>query len=80
MLKLRAVLALMAVMVALLVGSGVASAGVMWCEVGCPPPIESGLVQSPDVQNGRGLPTPQFTNPNGKFDNSLPPGMAKAAK
>ncbi len=71
--RLRLVVSLSFAAVALLVGSGVASASVGWCDIGCPPPIESGKVAAPHP----GMPTPQFQDSNGKFVNNLPPGFNK---
>ena len=75
-------------MVALFAGGGVASAGMAWCEIGCPPPMEAGLVANPG-HNPHGMPTPQYENANGKFvtftDSQgntvhLPPGVGKKAE
>ncbi len=75
----------MTLMVALFLGSGVASAGMAWCEIGSPPPMDAGIAGNP-LQNPHGMPTPDFQNNNGKFTDNpvvpgalLPPGMTQAA-
>jgi hypothetical protein len=71
--KLRLGIVLASVMVGLISSSGIAWAGMSWCDLGCPPPMESGKVANPG-HNPHGMPTPQFQNSNGKFVNNLPPG------
>ncbi len=75
--RLRLLIVSATLMVALFVGSGVASAGVAWCEIGSPPPMDTtvsgGGTLAPNPQNNpHGMPTPLFKNANGKFsDNNI---------
>lgn len=71
MYKLRTLAVVSGLMAALFAGSGVASAGMSWCDVGCPPPMEAGRVENPQ-HNPNYMPTPDY---NGQF--VLPPGMSK---
>lgn len=68
---LRLTLVVAMTMVALFVGSGVASAGLAWCEIGSPPPMDTpvadGGTLAPRPDNGHPMPTPLFQNANGKF-------------
>lgn len=91
--RLRIVLVLAMALVAMFVTSSAAFAGLEWCDVGSPPPMDTGIAPNPD-KNPNGMPTPMFQNKNGKFDANplagteggppagalVPPGMAKAAK
>ena len=91
--RLRLFLVAATLMVALFTGSGIASAGVAWCDWGSPPPMDNGMVENPQ-NNPNGMPTPEFKNANGKFIENplagqeggapagsvLPPGMDKAKK
>ncbi len=83
--RLRLLVVSATLMVALFLGSGVASAGMAWCEVGSPPPMDAGMVNNPQ-HNPHGMPTPTFKNSNDKFTDNpmvpgalLPPGMTQAA-
>lgn len=79
--RLRLTIAAATLGITLFVGSGVASAGVEWCDWGCPPPFETGKT-APRA----GMPTPQFKDSNGKFVTVtvkegqtavVPPGVGK---
>ncbi len=80
---MRLAIAAGTLLVALLVSSGVASAGVAWCDLGSPPPMDASLVTNPQ-NNPNGMPTPQYKNANGKFVSNpvvqgalLPSGVGK---
>ena len=88
--RLRLLVLSATLMAALFLGSGVASAGMAWCDVGSPPPMDtptSGGYLAPNPQlNPNGMPTPLFKDANGKFTPNpvvpgalLPPGMTQAA-
>lgn len=84
--RLRLVIVAATLMAALFMGSGIASAGVGWCDWGSPPPMDAGIAPLVD-SNPNGMPTPIFQNKNGKFDPNpvvsgalLPPGMSNATK
>lgn len=68
--KLRLVIVAATLVAALFAGSGIASAGVGWCDWGSPPPMDAGIASNPD-RNPNGMPTPLFgQNPYGQAPNS----------
>lgn len=71
MYKLRTLAVVSGLMAALFAGSGVASAGMSWCDVGCPPPMHAERVDNPQ-NNPHGMPTPDY---NSKFE--LPSGISR---
>ena len=72
MYKLRTLAVVSGLVAALFAGSGVASAGVSWFDIGCSPPMQAGHVENPD-RNPHKMPTPDY---NDKFE-PLPPGMSR---
>ena len=85
--RLRLIIAAATLTVTLFLGSGVAFAGVEWCDWGSPPSMDSGIAPNPN-RNPHGMPTPEFkSNGNAEFTENpavdgalLPPGMAKSSQ
>lgn len=94
--RLRLTVIIATLVAALFMGSGVASAGLIWCEVGSPPPMDtqlaSGSMLAPRPDNGQLMPSPVSKQPNDKFTVNpvvlaqqgqtvyLPPGMTQASQ